>query len=272
MKGSYELIVVDNGSRRPPAGICARYGASLHVETIPGPGPARNLGVSHAQGEYLAFIDADCTAHEGWLAEIERCFDDDPQIGIIGGDVRIARETPGNPTWLEAYESVFAYRMKEYIARQGFTGTGNLGMRRSVFDAVGRFGGIEVAEDRDWGQRARSLGYVTHYRPDMIVYHPARKSFAEIAAKWRRHTLHDFEAARRRPLWWARWVLRAAAVALSPAAETVRIGLSDRVSGWRERALAIYGVLIVRQYRAAIMLSLAFGVMAPESVGRWNRA
>jgi glycosyltransferase involved in cell wall biosynthesis len=32
------------------------------------PGPARTLGVSHARGTFLVFIDADCQAEPGWLA------------------------------------------------------------------------------------------------------------------------------------------------------------------------------------------------------------
>jgi GT2 family glycosyltransferase len=267
-----EITVVDNGSRKMPHDICAAVdGVTLLHQPVPGPGPARNLGVSQASGDILAFIDADCLAHPGWLRAIERCFAES-DAAILGGDVRIAYEDPDRLTLLEAYESVFAYRMKEYIAKQGFTGTGNLAVRASVFAAIGQFGGIEIAEDRDWGQRALKLGYPTRYCSDMIVYHPARKSLAEIAEKWQRHTAHDFARFRSKAAWWPRWVLRSAAVALSPAAELVRIGFSDRLEGLRARWLALLGVVLVRLYRARIMLALAFGADASELGGRWNRA
>lgn len=272
MTGSVERIVIDNGSRVPPAGLCAEFGARLLIEPTPGPGPARNLGVAETEGEYLAFIDADCVAAPDWLAQIEGFFRKNPDIGIIGGDVRVARENPDRPTWLEAYESVFAYRMKEYIEKQGFTGTGNLAVRRAVFEAVGPFGGIEIAEDRDWGQRALRLGHRTHYCAGMIAYHPARKSFSEIARKWQRHISHDLEAARARPNWRLRWMLRAAAVAFSPALETVRIAFSERIEGPRERCLAFFGVVLIRAYRSAVMTRLAFSAKSPRLVARWNRA
>ena len=272
MSAQPELIVVDNGSRVPPEDICERFGARLLVQPVPGPGPARNLGAAQARGELLAFIDADCTADPGWLAEIERVFREEPEVGIIGGDVRIARGDAARPTWLEAYESVFAYRMKEYIRRQGFTGTGNLAVRRFVFSAVGQFGGIEIAEDRDWGQRALRRGYRTFYRAGMIVYHPARKSFAEIARKWDRHIAHDLEAARHRRGWRRRWILRAIAVAVSPAFELFRIGLSDRIEGPRARILAFLGAVLIRSYRAWTMCTLAFGARRPSVVEHWNRA
>ncbi|MDI7860739.1 glycosyltransferase family 2 protein [Rhizobiaceae bacterium n13] len=268
-----EIIVVDNGSKALPIEACSSIaGVTLLSEPVPGPGPARNLGVVHATGEILAFIDADCTAHSGWLAEIERCFSVDPDISILGGDVRIACRDPQRLTLLEAYESVFAYRMKEYIAKQGFTGTGNLAVRAEVFSVVGRFGGIEIAEDRDWGQRALRLGYRTSYCPGMIVYHPARKTFAELAQKWQRHTAHDFERIQSKRGWRMRWVLRSLAVAVSPIAELFRIGRSERLQGLRSRALAFVGVIFIRCYRTWIMLALALGANAPTWSARWNRA
>ncbi|MBB4170197.1 MULTISPECIES: glycosyltransferase [unclassified Rhizobium] len=268
----YEILVVDNGSKQLPTGVCAAYpGTVLLSETVPGPGPARNRGVSKATGDILAFIDADCRASSVWLSEIERQFADS-SVTIIGGDVRIGFEDPACPTLLEAYESVYAYRMKEYIAKQGFTGTGNLAARANVFAAVGKFGGIDIAEDRDWGQRALGRGYQTRYCPDMIVFHPARKTFAELARKWQRHTAHDFARVRARRAWWPRWMLRTAAVALSPAAEWFRIGRSDRLHGIRARLLAFTGLTLIRCYRAAIMLSLAFGASATRMSAQWNPA
>jgi glycosyltransferase involved in cell wall biosynthesis len=56
-----EVIVVDNGSVRLPKEIVNDYlWVSLIKQTIPGPGPARNLGAARAQGAVLAFLDADC--------------------------------------------------------------------------------------------------------------------------------------------------------------------------------------------------------------------
>lgn len=267
-----EIIVVDNGSTSPPVDICASFpGVMLLHQAEPGPGPARNLGVAAASGDIFAFIDADCVASPGWLSAIERRFASSPDAAILGGNVRILCEDARRPTLLEAYESVFAFRMKEYIEKQGFTGGGNLAMRADVFRAVGEFGGIDIAEDTDWGKRASSLGYCIRYEPDMVVYHPARKNFAELTAKWDRHIAHDFVQARSEPLWWPRWVARSVAIALSPAAEFRRILASDRLTGARARALAIVGVIRVRLYRSAIMLSLAGGANASELSGRWNR-
>lgn len=180
--GEFEILVVDNGSTVLPEELIQEYpGARLIEEEEPGPGPARNKGVAESTGEILLFIDADCVAAPGWAEEAVRNLAEEASSAIVGGDVRILMANPESPTMLEAYESVFAYRQEEYIKKHGFSGTGNLGMRREVFQAVGPFPGINVAEDRVWGQRAREMGFSTRYIPEMVIYHPSRREFGVIS-------------------------------------------------------------------------------------------
>ncbi len=261
-----EVIVVDNGSRELPGAICAAHGARLLAEPEPGPGPARNRGVAAATGEVLAFIDADCLADPGWLAAAEAALAD-PGAAILGGDVRIALADPARPTMLEAYESVFAYRMDRYIAREGFTGTGNLVVRRTVLEEVGPFAGIGVAEDRDWGRRATAKGHRIRFVPGMRAWHPARADFAELALKWRRQTAHDYAELRGK----TRFVLKMLAMPLSPLAELPQILATDRLSGPRARLLAFACLVRVRLLRARLMADLLLRGDPGRMSGAWNR-
>lgn len=271
--GPIEIIVVDNGSTRLPVEICGKFpNVTLLTQPVPGPGPARNLGVAAAHGELLAFIDADCVASPDWVATIEQRFAATPEVPILGGDVRILQQDPARPTWLEAYESVFAFRMKKYIQEKGFTGGGNLAVRAWVFHAVGEFLGINIAEDTEWGQRASGKGYRVRYEPRMVVYHPARRNFGELSLKWDRHIAHDFAEIRPQAYWWPRWMLRAVAVSISPVAEIGRIAISDRLVGLRARMLAIGGVTRIRLYRGRKMLALGLGGSVSQAATRWNRS
>jgi glycosyltransferase involved in cell wall biosynthesis len=266
-----EIIVVDNGSTALPAGTCRSHPrVCLAEEAKPGPGPARNTGVRISRAEILAFIDADCIADRNWLLEIEAAFSD-RRVHIVGGDVRIAPKDPGRPTMVEAYESIFAYRQKEYIERQHFSGAGNLAMRRSAYQAVGPFAGIEVAEDRDWGQRAARLGYAIRYIPTMIVSHPARAALSDLYVKWDRHISHDFAANGERSPSHLVWAVRALAVACSPVLEIGRLLTSRRVSSWRERWLAAMALVNIRAYRSRRMLKLLVGRAEPAASRSWNR-
>lgn len=266
-----EVIVVDNGSAVAPTGICELYPhVRLLQEKIPGPGPARNHGIAQSSGDILAFIDADCIADPGWLAAAAAAMSD-PEAQILGGDVRIALVDPTRLTMLEAYESIYAYRMDRYITREGFTGTGNLVVRRAVLEAVGPFAGIGVAEDRDWGQRATRAGHVIRYVPAMKVYHPARQHQAELRQKWDRHMAHDFADVPGNLLARLKWLFKTLAMAVSPLAEFPRILSSDRIVGPRNRALAFAGLGRIRLYRAWRMTQLFLGADPALLSGRWNR-
>ena len=265
-----EIIVVDNGSATPlPESISANSRITSLREPTPGPGPARNRGAAVANGGILAFIDADCIADARWIRAIFTHFQKPSGAAVIGGDVRIApRGSKLEP--IEAYESIFGYRFELYIRRDGYAGTGNLAVRREVFDAVGPFGGIQIAEDRDWGQRATRVGFPPAYVPEMIIYTEARESFSELARKWDRHIAHDFadvKGVKRR----LRWLLRSLALAASPIAEIPRVLNSSRIRGSRARLLA-FGVLFrIRVHRSRRMLQLLFVGRAEEMALGWQK-
>lgn len=263
-----EIIVVDNGSAALPEAVCAAYGARFLVEPEPGPGPARNQGIAASAGEVLAFIDADCLADTGWLAAAEAALAD-PAATILGGDVRIALADPGRMTTIEAYESVYAYRMDRYIARQGFTGTGNLVVRRAVMHDVGPFAGIGVAEDRDWGRRATARGHGIRFVPDMRVLHPARTSFRDLAQKWDRQIAHDWADSKNSRSCFA---LKTLAMPLSWLTELPQIITTDRLPDMRARGLALACLVRMRLYRTGVMLRVLGGADATALAGRWNRS
>lgn len=266
-----EILVVDNGSDVMPHDICADFdGVTLLREKTPGPGPARNLGVAKSTGSILAFIDADCLADPVWLSVAAHEMAN-PDATVLGGDVRIALINPEKLTMLEAYESIYAYRMDRYIAREGFTGTGNLVVRRTVLEKVGPFAGLSVAEDRDWGQRATAMGYKIRYVAQMKVYHPARATFGELRQKWDRHMAHDFTDARTAKNGKLKWLAKSLAMGLSPLAEIPRILMSDRVSGLRNKMLTFGALVKIRAYRAKRMFQLMAGMNPDRLSGRWNR-
>ena len=267
-----EVIVVDNGSRQLPHEVCAAFpGVRLELEPTPGPGPARSHGADRARGDIIAFIDADCLAQPGWLGNIAEFYAAHPEIDFTGGAIGIARLDPLRPTMFEAYEEQFAYRVKLYVERDRYAATGNMAVRRRVWQAVGPFGGIATMEDREWGRRASAMGYRLAYLPQARVLTPACKSFAEITRRWDRHIAHEFREGAGRPHHVARWVLFGTAVALSPLVEAARVPLRRSAGTLRERLLALTCLARIRLYRARKMLALLREDRALQIIGSWNR-
>lgn len=264
----FEVVVVDNGSATAPTEVVARHpNVRLLHEARPGPGPARNTGVAAAHGDVLAFVDADCRAHPDWLQNILETLRSSPPETILGGDVRIWHPGTGALDAIAAYESVFAYRFKLYIERHGYSGTGNLAMFRRDFEAIGPFGDIDVAEDMDWGRRARTAGFRFRYVPEMIVFHPARASLQELYVKWDRQIMHYRNMAEGTPAWRLRWLGKALLVAASPASGAITVLTSDRIQGLTTRGRAIAVLCAVRAHRALTMLA----VLRSNRRVAWNR-
>ena len=66
-----------------------------------------------------------------------------------------------------------------------------LAVERALFDAVGGFR-VGVSEDTEWCERARVAGYRIGYAPAAVVGHPARRTWDELLAKWRRLNVESF--------------------------------------------------------------------------------
>jgi glycosyltransferase involved in cell wall biosynthesis len=263
----FEVIVADNGSHVLPQIDGQDFQIRLVQEIEPGPGAARNRGVAEASGDMLAFIDADCRAHRDWLKTALREMDSAPPRTVLGGDVQIWRDGPGAFSALEAYESIFAYRFQLYIEKHGFCGTGNLVVKRKDFYDIGPFKGIQFAEDVEWGRSVRAAGYQFRFVPDMVAYHPARKTLKELFLKWDRHIQHAANVARGQKQWRLRWIARAIAILMSPAADWVRILVSRRVQGPSARMKAIAVLIAVRVYRFSKMM----GVLLSTKGVTWNQ-
>ncbi|WP_448586847.1 glycosyltransferase [Thermaurantiacus sp.] len=270
--GWFEVIVVDNGSRMPLDAVRAAW---PHVRflrhTVPGPGPARSFGVAHAASDWLAFTDADMQVAPDWLETGLRALAADPSRPI-GGTVRILRSDPARPTAIETFEELFSFRQKHYIEREGFSGTGNLMMHRRVHDLAGPFDGIGMAEDKAFGRRAAARGAPTRFVPEMIAYHPARTSLADLRGKYARVDQHLLAAHLSRGGSVGAWRLRAVAMALSALAHAPRFLLATGLSlADRVRGLGI--LLAIRSARARAIWADASSVGAGRLRGdvAWNR-
>ena len=88
----YEIVVVNDGSTDDSEALAqeyaVRYPERIRVITTPngGLGAARNVGIEHAQGDYLLFLDSDDSLAEGALSEIMELTDGSFDIAVYDFD------------------------------------------------------------------------------------------------------------------------------------------------------------------------------------------
>lgn len=86
----YECLLIDDGSTDGSGAICDGFAARdnrFHVFHIPNGGVshARNVGLDHAAGEYITFIDGDDEIHPEYLENLYRCMESSGADLVIGG-------------------------------------------------------------------------------------------------------------------------------------------------------------------------------------------
>lgn len=243
----FEIIVSDNMS---PIGIDAVRSAiadrsRLVISSVKGAGPTRNAGAAAARGKALAFIDSDCRPEPQWLAEGLAALE---THAVVGGTVHVLVRDRSRMSGAEAFEAVFAFDFRRYIEEKGFSGSGNLFVRREVWERVGGFR-ASVSEDVDWSWRAREAGFPVVFAERAAVWHPARETFAELKRKWRRLTEEGFLLMREQPYGRLRWLLRTWLVLLSPFPHALKVLRSRRLHSAADRARAIITLFAIRFFR-----------------------
>jgi glycosyltransferase involved in cell wall biosynthesis len=253
-RSDFEVIVADNGS---DCGIDVvrqhAPGALVVAVAERGAGPARNGGVAASSGEILAFTDSDCIPDRGWLAAGLAAL-----VGcdIAGGDMVVTTVDERQMTGAEAFEVVFAFDNRTYVLRDGFSVTANLFTTRAVFDRTGGFP-TGVSEDVAWCRAATGQGFRLGHADDARVSHPARRTYGELARKWRRLTAESYALWRSEGRSNADWCLRALVVLASPLGHAPLLLLSTRIPGFTARIPALLVLFRIRAARAFWMLQAA---------------
>jgi GT2 family glycosyltransferase len=167
----YEILVVDDGSTDTTAQIACRFPVRLLSRDRLGLSEARNMGLEQAQGEFVAYIDADAQADPDWLTYLALALEVPGTAGAGGpnpvppDDPPVAQcvaRAPGGPIHVllddERAEHVpgcdMAFRRERLLEIGGF-------------DPIYRAAGDDV--DVCW--KLLDRGYHIRFHPSALVWH-----------------------------------------------------------------------------------------------------
>lgn len=189
---AYKIIVADNGSHDRTCDVVASFQSEhpglvrLVVEDeIQSSYAARNKGIRAAQGDILAFTDADCTPIPEWLTEgvqavVQR------EAAFAAGCIQMTFRDDRPNIW-EYFDAAGKLDQQSYVENAGFGATANLLVRRRMFDEYGLFrDDLRSGGDYEFGRRLTGAGEKLVYAERALVYHPARTSFRSKLKKSKR--------------------------------------------------------------------------------------
>ena len=181
----FEVVVVEDGSTEKCEEVCQKYADKLnlnyHFKPNSGPGPSRNYGAERSQGEYLIILDSDVIVPERYLEIVKSELDCEPCDAFGGPDRAHPSFTP--------IQKAINYAMTSFFTTGGIRGgkqkldkfyprSFNLGIKKSVFEALEGFAPMRYGEDIDLSTRIFSNGYSCRLFPEAFVYHKRRVKFS----------------------------------------------------------------------------------------------
>lgn len=181
----FEVVVVEDGSTEKCDTVCQKYADRLPVNYYfkpnSGPGPSRNYGAERSQGEYLIILDSDVIVPDNYLEIIKKELEREPCDAFGGPDRAHPSFTP--------IQKAINYSMTSFFTTGGIRGgkkkldkfyprSFNLGIKKSVYEALGGFAPMRYGEDIDLSTRIFANGYRCRLFPEAFVYHKRRVKFS----------------------------------------------------------------------------------------------
>lgn len=169
-----EVIVVDDGSTDDTHAVVECLPVRYVRQLNRGPAAARNHGARVAQGEVIAFTDADCVPNTDWIERLLEGFSGDTVA--VGGTYGIRNESS---LLARLVHEEIVLRHERFKDTVDFLGSFNVAYRKEAFDAAGGFDEsfpYASGEDNDLAYRLQDAGGVLRFRSDARVkhYHPTK--------------------------------------------------------------------------------------------------
>ena len=143
---------------------------------------ARNYGVSVSKGNILGFVDIDCVFTSNWLVEVNK-YQEEKAL-YVAGNVKLYSQYM-KPNIFEAYDFTASFQLERYKKKKvGITA--NLIVPKDVCVKVGGFDEVMSGGDIAFCQKCQAYHFTYIFDSNLLVTHPARKSYADIVQKMKR--------------------------------------------------------------------------------------
>ncbi len=172
-----KVIIVDDGSTDSTPKLLDDYPDFAVIKGgHKGPSAARNTAVKTAEGDFVAFTDADCILPANWLKALLQEFISDDVAAVGGAQTPPAGESEFGRAVsrvLEALSFVGGYSRTHKAPRDvDHNALCNVIYRKRVLEELGGFDeSLWPGEDVEFDHRVRKAGFRVRYNPNAVVEH-----------------------------------------------------------------------------------------------------
>jgi poly-beta-1,6-N-acetyl-D-glucosamine synthase len=203
---TYEVIVIDDGSRDDTLAVATRYeghaAVPVRVFSTPNAGKATalNLGISNAQYPFLFCMDSDSTVEPDTLRRAVAHMADEA-VGAVAGNVKVINRN-SLLTRLQALEYIEGLNMPRRA--QGFIAAVNIvpgpvGLfRREALIDVGGYESDTFAEDADLTLKLIAAGWKIVYEDQAVAWTQAPDRWLDLIQQRYRWTRGILQTVRKR--------------------------------------------------------------------------
>jgi GT2 family glycosyltransferase len=183
----FEVIVVDGHSTDNTVAIAERFPTTVLYEDYGTRAGANQVGIGHAEGDYIAFTDADCIPKRDWLENLLKGFSEG--IVGVGGSVNnigsgfvedsinaATRSFLGSATSIQGR----VYEGKRFV--RSISGCNSMYRKEDLLRVEGFDVTLTTAEDTELNARLRKIGKLL-YTPEATILHDHSRGLREFAKR-----------------------------------------------------------------------------------------
>lgn len=183
---NFEVLIIEDGSTITCDKVYEKYAEKLKIRYFfkpnSGPGPSRNFGYQHAEGDFFVVFDSDCILPPHYFAAVEDFLTKHPLDAWGGAD-------KGHENFTLVQQAM-AFTMSSVFTTGGIRGgkkrvgsfqprSFNMGISKAVYSKTGGFKFDRYAEDIEFSIRIKNFGFQTGYIPEAFVYHKRRTNLRQ---------------------------------------------------------------------------------------------
>ena len=183
----HEVIVVDGHSTDKTVENARKFHVRILYEDYHTRAGACQIGVGNAEGDYVAFTDADCIPEKNWLENLVKEFDDDI-VGVGGGIKNIGEglwEKSINlavETFLGSANSVQGRVFKDKRYVNSISGCNSMYRREDIIKVGGFDVGLATVEDTELNRKFLRIGKLL-YTPGAVILHNHQRGLKEFGKR-----------------------------------------------------------------------------------------